>query len=306
MRIGLSLDYSSRLVGLLNTPPGGEVSALSRMVLSRVAEESLGLGFRHLEIPMDPLMMMPWIAGREEWERLDRMRSREGVSFTVHLPFRDIRLASLHEEVRRAGVEAVRRALRLSSPLKSEAYVLHLASEMEEVLLQPYLPSRVRRRASSILLQAARRSLEELLPHLPSSRQLLIENLEVMPPRELWTLAEEFDTGVCLDVGHAALQFANPSSYVEEYANRLGEIHLHDVARLKLSGGLAILRDHMAVGSGQLDVEEILQALNRVNFQGPVVLEVNQERAKQSLEALRRMVTPTLTAGTATAGNPKR
>jgi len=288
MRIGFSLDYSGRIARALSSPPRGPSQPLpSHLDLPRVVEDSRALGFQHLEIPMDPLLMMPSLANRKAWEQLDQMR-REGVTFSVHLPFRDVRLASLHEEVRRASVDTVRRALRLCAPLRAEAYILHLSSDMEEVLLQPTLPSQARRRAISLLLSAARRSLTDILSSMQPS-QLLLENLDVMPPREMFRLAEEFDTGLCLDVGHAALQFRSPASYIRRFAPRLGEVHLHDVARRSLAGRISILQDHQALGAGNLNMRSLFRTLQSINFQGPVVLEVTEEKARQSLVTLRRL-----------------
>jgi len=294
-RIGFALDYPGKLAkllrGLAPTPsgssslPAGPIN-LAQLTLPSMADEARALGFQHLEVPLDALLMIPGLATEESWEYLNRL-GQEGVTYTTHLPFIDVRLSTLNETLRKSSVATVKEALSLCSPLKVDGHVLHIYSDLEEMFLHP-LARGARKAAAGLLLGAARKSLSELV-EVVEPRRLFLENLEILPSEMVVELAEEFDTKLCLDVGHAALQGQDPISLVESFAPRLGEVHLHDITTRRFSVRVTVQDDHQALGDGWLDLPQLFHTLERVNFQGPVVLELTEERAIKSLDTLRRL-----------------
>jgi sugar phosphate isomerase/epimerase len=68
---------------------------------------------------------------------------------------------------------------------------------------------------------------------------------------------------------------------------RLAEIHLHDCPWFGRDGQIAYGCDHSPLGTGDLDVERLLDTLSATGFAGPLVLELTLPEALRSLEVIR-------------------
>jgi sugar phosphate isomerase/epimerase len=90
--------------------------------------------------------------------------------------------------------------------------------------------------------------------------------------------------GVNFDPSHFAHQFLDSAAFVEEFADRIYHVHVKDSKR-RLNGRRSILSSHLNFGEGErgwdfvspghgdVDFEELVRALNRIGYSGPLSIE---------------------------------
>jgi sugar phosphate isomerase/epimerase len=111
--------------------------------------------------------------------------------------------------------------------------------------------------------------------------------------------------GINLDPSHFAPQFLDAAAFAEEFADRIYHVHVKDSKR-RLDGRRSILGSHLdfgepergwtfvSPGRGDVDFDELLRALNRIGYQGPLSIEwedwgMDREwGAREALEFVRR------------------
>jgi inosose dehydratase len=99
---------------------------------------------------------------------------------------------------------------------------------------------------------------------------------------EIERLLEVSDVGLCLDTGHLLLGRGEPITAIREWADRINQVHLKD-ARLDrleeiVSEGAPVeeiwrRKAFCALGDGDIDVEQVLDALSDINYSGWLVVE---------------------------------
>jgi sugar phosphate isomerase/epimerase len=90
--------------------------------------------------------------------------------------------------------------------------------------------------------------------------------------------------GINLDPSHFAHQFLDPAAFALEFADRIYHVHVKDSKR-RLDGRRSILASHVnfgderrgwdfvSPGHGDVDFEELIRALNRIGYAGPLSIE---------------------------------
>jgi sugar phosphate isomerase/epimerase len=278
------------LCGWLADPKEPAWSRERRLAAMRRLAEEYGLAA--VELTLDLAAVYPHVFDSSYYQEVAALQQELGLTCTVHLPFLWVDPASLNESIRRASMGSLRESLALTGALEVEAYVLHLWGAMTS-LIAAQLQHPVER---ALLLEAimgqADRSLEELCQLVDAGR-LCIENLEDDLFPQAVALIERHGTSICLDAGHLVWQGGDILTHLRQHGSRIREVHLHDAAARAAGGGLSQPSDHMALGQGQVDYAGLLRALEEMDFQGAVILEVNTRAdLEQSLERLRAMPSP--------------
>jgi sugar phosphate isomerase/epimerase len=237
-----------------------------------------GYGMRAVELTLDLQAIYSSVFDVGFYESVAELQRELGFVCTVHLPFLWVEPASLNETIRQASVDCLRQAVETTHAVDVHAYVLHLWGFTTGQVL-PQLREPVQRQALlGALLAQASRSLSALCD-IVEPADLCVENLEDSLFDLALPLIEQHRVSICLDVGHLALQGGDALAFLAQHRDRIREIHLHDVKPA---------RDHLALGQGQLDYAALLEKLAEVNYQGPVILEVNTKAdLEQSLAALK-------------------
>ena len=90
--------------------------------------------------------------------------------------------------------------------------------------------------------------------------------------------------GINLDPSHFVHQFLDPAAFAIEFADRIYHVHVKDAKR-RLDGRRSILASHLnfgderrgwdfvSPGHGDVDFEELVRALNRIGYTGPLSIE---------------------------------
>jgi len=242
-----------------------------------------------VELGLDMGIVYPQVFDAGFYTAVADLQQELAFTCTVHLPFMWIDASSMNEPVRQASVDCLRQAIELVQPIDVTTFVLHLwgntTSEIATILAgTPQLGA-----VFMSLMAQAGRSLSAVC-ELLDPRDVCVENLEAPALDVAVPLIEQHGASICLDVGHLAYGFERGGGDAVDFLARHGslvrEIHLHDFETTS-AGELTQTHDHLPLGQGQLDTAAFLRHLQEIDFDGPVILEVNDKPAlEQSLEQI--------------------
>jgi sugar phosphate isomerase/epimerase len=246
-------------------------------------------GFDPIELGGDMSLFLPHSFSPETIERLGALRAERGLTYTVHLPLWSVEPSTPLGPVREGSVRVLVDMVRRTLPLEPEVYVLHATGSLAAEFYRMGLPEA----AKGFILQqfqaGARASIDTLLGETGlESRRLAIETIEF--PLDLTVaLAEELDLSLCLDTGHVLAGFSGSVDFmaaVERCLPRLAEVHLHDSPQCSAEDpGYGL--DHRPLGTGDLDLEGLLDRLIEADFGGPVIFELTLAEALASVAVIR-------------------
>ncbi len=259
------------LVGWAADPQRHDESRMLRLSAIRKLVESYGL--QAVELTLDLAAVYPHLFDAGFYTAVANLQQELGFLCTVHLPFLWVDPASLNEPVRQASIACLRQAVEVTRKVKVQTYVLHLwGFTTMQISAQLQEPTQ-RQEILGALMSQADRSLVEL-GQILDPRDLCVENLEDSLFDQALPLLEQHGTSICLDVGHLAWQGISELDFLARHHHRIREIHLHDVA-LPSANGRNQIRDHLALGEGQVDYLAFLSKLEETDYDGAVILEVN-------------------------------
>jgi len=104
----------------------------------------------------------------------------------------------------------------------------------------------------------------------------------VEAPWEIEELLARSDVGLCLDTGHLVLGGGDPVRAIRDWGPRINHVHLKDVRRSVIDAVIREGGDLMQVwrrgafcrlGTGDLDIDAILDGLRAINYRGWLVVE---------------------------------
>lgn len=192
-----------------------------------------------------------------ECQALAECKRQHQLSFSLHTPL-SASLASEDATRRAAGVDAVRRAMDAAALLQPEHYVLHVYLGDGERAPRPGDLDAWRARAAG--------SLEQLLRHGATSRQLCLEVLDydfaLIEP-----VVAALDLSIALDVGHGVRDGRDELREIERYLPRTRLLQWHGTSP---SG-----RDHLSLRHYPRErALALLALLSAREYAGVLTLEV--------------------------------
>jgi sugar phosphate isomerase/epimerase len=207
---------------------------------------------------------------------------KKGVSqFRVvnyHLPFGELNIASFHTGIRKVAVEETKRCIDLCQQIGVNKVTMHPGNFL--AMPDGYLQMKELARA------IAENSILEIFHYCRSKNiELALENL----PRNnaLFQKPEEFETlvekgiGLVLDTVHAYVSNVEPIDFIRKFGAGITSVHLTDGVKNNPI-------DHYPLGTGEVDCIGILNELQKVHFDGEIILEVNSRedliKSKEFLE----------------------
>ena len=266
------------LAGWVADPRDPTGSRARRLAAIRQIVE--GYGLQAVELTLDLALVFPQVFDAGFYAAVAGLQQELGFVCTVHLPFLWVDASSLNEPLRRTSIACLHRAAELTRAVEVQTYVLHLWG-FTTMQIEAQLQRRSERQAILVaLMDQAGRSLSELCEVI-EPRDLCVENLEDGLFELALPLIEQHGTSICLDVGHLACQNSDELNFLDLYRDRIREIHLHDAASPP-AGAPGQIRDHLALGQGQVDYAAFLSRLEELGYKGPVILELNSRADLES------------------------
>jgi sugar phosphate isomerase/epimerase len=235
------------IIGAMNHPVQDPVAEIRWMA-------EMGLDF--IDFTIEPPAAASWrLDTKAVRQALDTYKLKVIGHTAFYLP-----LGSAFDEIRRAGVEELKRCIEKFAEIGAPWMNIH-----------PDRNVPMHDRAFFI-----RRNIESIVEMQDHAERygvgLMIENLpgEYNNATQLGDLLDALPKlGLHLDIGHANLMV--PRNTTEEilnrYGSRLQHVHLHDNR-----GGNADL--HLPLGAGDIDVPAAIRALKHCGFDGTITLEV--------------------------------
>jgi sugar phosphate isomerase/epimerase len=191
-------------------------------------------------------------------ERLRELGRANDATYTVHLPL-ELALASVDAETREASINLAHRTMRAARSLDPWGYIIHVDHD------GGWPGSWVQWRRLS------KESLRRLMDSVEEPERLCVENIESLPPDEVFGLADELGLGVCLDVGHLFKVGVDPVPYLDGRLSSSRVVHLHGWDGERDHRSLQVMRPEA--------IEPVIQRLHRLPYGGVVTLEVFSEEA---------------------------
>jgi len=266
---------------------------------STQAKKAIDIGFNHVELVMNAYYFLPNSKGnftKENIDKLKLLKEKYGLSFSVHLPFWSVDPSSYIKEIRKSSVDIYVKSMRAVEELDPTTFVLHATSGLAAEIYGQKLGEKQKKACVELFASNSRKTVEELVGHMKlmgiSPRKLALESIK-FPFRHSINLAKEFDTSVCVDVGHILEGFPGDmdvKEVMEASTGRIGEIHVHDVYR-NVEGNRVFIKDHLPLGKGFLNIHEVFNLIECSKFKGPIILEMEFEDATSSLEKLKSIIT---------------
>lgn len=258
--------------------------------LANEARRLVDAGANHIEISGEAVAVLPGeLRGKFREEAaggLRELHEKDAVTFSVHLPFMGgVNFTTSIDAIRHASVDVLKDISDQCSPLEPLSYVLHVSGLLEDLMSVGLRDDRI---VQAYLAYAAE-SLGRIVEFIPAGK-LCIENLEYIAFEKLFPLVEEFGTRVCMDVGHLELRKEDIGEFMKTYGPYLGHVHMHDVTYRLFDRRVTVMDDHQGLGTGLIDVDEVIQMLRAVQFDGPVVLEVHSADPLRSLRILKAAI----------------
>ncbi|WP_405270306.1 sugar phosphate isomerase/epimerase family protein [Methanobrevibacter sp.] len=183
------------------------------------------------------------------------------LKYSIHAPFMDVNIASLQDKSRLNSIEQIKTSIDLANEVNSEAVVVHPG--LASFLAHKYFLDDV--------YDAANEAIKEIGEYGQDLGVLTtIENMptfDAMIYYDLYDLHElltSYDMYMTLDIGHA-----NHAGYPanEMYFDSIKHIHIHD--------NFGDEDDHLALGEGSIDLKYIVNTLEKNNYDGIYIIEVN-------------------------------
>jgi len=270
------------------------VPDFSRLNVAEIVRSVVAEGHSVIEVSMDAKHIIPNSLTPESISRLVDLKDELGHTYTAHLPFWSVELATFNEHVRIGSVDSTIEAIELAKPLEPEAYVLHASGDLAHGFSNMKYDSRLVRLIGTVLAGFAAASVEDIVSRTEiNPRELAIENVD-FPFTILRDIVNDLDTSICFDTAHLLAQMSGTESIMEFYAahkDRITEIHLQDAA--KKDDDAVIQEDHVPLGRGIMGdkvLRDFLLILEEDKFDGPLIFELNKDEARESLDYIRTVV----------------
>lgn len=287
MKLGVNTvdNFSGDHIALNVRPDLNELS-----VVEHVKKLHQELGVDVVELPANMMVVSPHLFTGRTIAALAEYQESSGVGYSVHLPFRGLDVSSLCRPIAKASVASYKQIInQLEKSLNVEHYVMHLTETMlKQVVAKPHLEQETKSKVADLMYEQAKVGIKEIMEDVPHDK-LLLENIK-SGWQEPFSIAKELGISICCDIGHLLLDGLNVTEINEviaKYRPLIRQFHFHDAVEWTLNDGRTVLQDHVALGTGILNVDEVLDGM-LADFDGVLMIEVGRwEAAQESVRVVK-------------------
>jgi sugar phosphate isomerase/epimerase len=202
------------------------------------------------------------------------------IKITVHSPLSDVNIASYNDTMRNSSISQIKNSIDIASKLEPGLVVVHpgqipiLGKKFEEKILKQCIES-----LNECSIYAKENDVLMCVENMPDIDGLLLKDIN-----DLNEVADEIDSYITLDVGHAY----NMNFHVSEMFNSPRIRHIH------LSDNDGSFDTHNAIGSGDINFESLFNELKKIDYDDVVVVEVKDPQSVvESLDFIRNRLSIT-------------
>lgn len=205
----------------------------------------------------------------------DRLH-HHGSAITLHAPFWDLSPGSPDPAVRKLTKHRFEQTVQVVSIFKPKTVVCHTGYDWKRygAMKDLWVENSVKIWAwlsEKITAEGGRLMLENVYEHYPDDISILLEQLG------------NNGIGFCLDVGHQAVFSRSPlKQWIDVLGNHLKQLHLHD--------NFGESDDHLALGKGNINFQEILLLVKHLNHK-PLAVTIEPHKEKDLFLSLKYLKT---------------
>lgn len=236
------------------------------------------LGLDYLELTMDPPQAHYSQIQRQQ-QKIKSSLNQLGLGLVCHMPT-FVHTADLTERIRDASLKEVIHSLETAADLEAEKVVLHPSAISGLAFHVPDLAHRLAMQSLETIWQRAETlGLTICLENMFAKISLFVN------PQDLAPVFKAFPgMQFVLDTGHAFIGDKTGQRIIElihRFSHRLGHIHVSD--------NCGSHDDHICVGYGQINFKEIAMALNQVNYDNTITLEIFDEDRSDIIKSRQKL-----------------
>ncbi len=195
-------------------------------------------------------------------ERLLELKASYGLRYALHAPFADVNIAAFDTSIREAVLRRLENSVRWASALNVEAFIFHPGASSAMEYFNPGVAWRLNLESVRRLMKFARDyGVPAMIENVPEPFPFLMKSMEDF---ERFYEEVDLDIRMVLDVAHSGLR-GETLEFIEQFNDKIGHIHMSD--------NLGESDEHLQLGKGSIDWEEVMSAIRASHFDGWIVIE---------------------------------
>src|SRR3990170_1807651 len=195
--------------------------------------------------------------------KLNETAESHGFKYTLHCPFADINIASPSKPMLNASLKRLTKSMAYAAQLNVELWVLHPGLITGITMFYPGTDWTQNVKSIRALHKTAKEhGLRIAIENLPKKYGSIMKT-----PEDFSRLYKETgltDIGIVLDTGHANLE-TQTEPFLTQLPDKIFELHLSD--------NMGEQDQHLGIGYGKIDWQNLAQSLKRINYIGTVMVE---------------------------------
>ena len=232
----------------------------------------------HIEIVLFHTPAINNIPNAADMEQITELKHIHGLTFTVHLPA-FLQIASTDKSIREESVQMACNICRRMTVCQPAYFILHIPYLEPTLVPEPGVYFKPGSAAcGSLWIERALKGLSQIQTSLHGDTKLLVENINYSPEL-LMPFLEKENCQLCLDIGHLLLGQEDVAATMQQYYEKIHEIHLHGVQGYEEHLSLTVLPTER--------IHKWLDFLKQQAYTGILTLEVfSPEDLLQSMEVI--------------------
>ncbi len=211
--------------------------------------------------------------------KLNAIAKTRGFKYSLHCPFADINIASPSKPMLAASLKRLKQSMIFASKLNAELWVLHPGQKTGISPFYPGLDWQQQLKSLGALHEAAEElGLHIAVENVPGRYGALMKTADDFA--RFYKETELTDVGIVLDTGHANLE-DQIQPFLTQFPDKV--VHLH------LSDNMGEVDEHLGIGYGKIDWQQLTTHLKDTSFKGIIMIE-SVFKVPESLERLKQLL----------------